>query len=103
MSTIILFTAKSDTTVQLVDSFKYRTNVKTVIFTIDVKSTTKIADAKKISDKIINNLPNDVIEFYDISIYLVQSSGNSKEYPAIGYSSKGSKEFNWTINKEVTK
>ena len=85
----------------LVSDFEYRTSVKTMKFYIDVKSTTKFEDATKLSDKIIANLSNDVIDFYDISIYLKQPEGEYKEYPAIGYSAKESKEFSWLINKEV--
>ncbi len=92
---------KEITNTNLVSSFKYRTSVKTMVFTIDVKENTQITDAEKLSEKIINNLSSDIIDFYDISVYLIQSSAKLKEYPAIGYSSKGDKTFNWIINKEV--
>ncbi len=85
-----------------VESFKYRTSVKTMVFNIDVASGTKIDKAQKLSEEIINNLTSDIIDFYDISLYLTQKDGDSVDYPAIGYSSKGSKNFMWTLNKEVS-
>ena len=68
---------------------------------IDVKDNVKIKDAQKLGEKIKENMTDEAIKFYDISVYLTQSAGEFKEYPAIGYHSKGGEKFNWVINKEV--
>lgn len=86
---------------ELVETFEYELNVKTMKFYIDVKQTTKINKAQDLSDIIIENLSEEVTNFYDISIYLTQKTKEYPEYPAIGYHSKGAKVFNWVINKEV--
>ena len=86
---------------EIVNTIEYNTTVKTMKFYIDVKDNTKIESAKKLSNIVIENLTDDIINFYDISIYLTQKNGKMKEYPAIGYHSKGNKVFNWVINKEV--
>lgn len=87
---------------ELIESFEYKTSVKTMKFYIDVKSTTKVDKAKNLSETIIANLTDDITNFYDISIYLTQKNGENVEYPAIGYHAKGEKTFNWVVNKEVS-
>lgn len=86
---------------EIVNTIDYNTTVKTMKFYVDVKDNTKIESAKKLSNIVIENLTDDIINFYDISIYLTQKNGKMKEYPAIGYHSKGDDKFNWVINKEV--
>lgn len=86
---------------KIVNTIEYNTSVKTMKFYIDVKENTKIENSKKLSEIIIENLNEDIIKFYDISVYLTQTSGDNKEYPAIGYHAKGTDKFNWVINKEV--
>ena len=86
---------------KIVNTIEYNTSVKTMKFYIDVKDDTKITKAQDLSDIVIENLSEDIIKFYDISIYLTQKTGVMLEYPAIGYHAKESDKFNWVINKEV--
>ena len=86
---------------KLVNTIEYNTNVKTMKFYIDVKEDTKITKAQELSNIVIKNLSDDIVNFYDISIYLTQKNGEMVEYPAIGYHAKESNKFNWVVNKEV--
>jgi len=60
----------------------------TIKFFVDVKSTTKIKDAKEIGDIILENFNADIIDFYDIAINLTQKEGEMVDYPAIGQKAK---------------
>lgn len=79
---------------------KYNASKTSLIFFIDVKDTTKIDEAKKLNEYVINNLNKDILGTYDITINLTQKTGTMVEYPAVGQHSEGSK-FYWVINKEV--
>jgi len=86
---------------KIINTVEYNKTVKTMKFYIDVKEDTKIAASQELGNIVIKNLSDDILKFYDISIYLTQKNGQMKEYPAIGYHAKESNKFNWTINKEV--
>lgn len=86
---------------EIVNTVEYNTTVKTMKFFIDVKDNVKIVKAQGLSSIIIKNLNDEIIKFYDISIYLTQKTGEMEEYPIIGYHPKESDAFNWVINKEV--
>ena len=83
----------------LITSVEYKTNVRTMKFFVDVKTSTKIKDAEKIATIILEKLSTKVIGFYDITIYFTQTDGSSEEYPAIAYHSKDSEAFHWVTNK----
>lgn len=83
----------------LVEEVKYETNVVVMKFYIDVKKDTKVEDAQKLGNIILEKLNADIISFYDIQVYLTQKSGEDVSYPAIGYHSKNAEIFSWTLNK----
>ena len=62
---------------------------------IEVKSGTKILDAKKIADKTLEYFTGDQKEYYDIQVFLMSDDEN---YSYIGYKHKTSKGFMWTNN-----
>lgn len=80
----------------LVEEVKYETNVAVMKFFISVKDSTKLADAQKLGDIILDTLSTKVTSFYDIEIYLTNE--NNKQYPSIGYRSKSASSFSWTNN-----
>ncbi len=80
----------------LVEEVNYETNVVVMKFFIKVKDNTKLEDAKKFGDIILDTLSSKVIGFYDIEIYLTNE--NNSSYPAIGYHSKNAESFSWTDN-----
>lgn len=80
----------------LVEEVNYETNVVTMKFFVSVKDSTKLDDAKKIGDIILDTLSTKVINFYDIEIYLTNEK--NEEYPAIGYHSKNASSFSWIDN-----
>lgn len=82
----------------LVEEITYETKVATMKFFIDVKSDTKLEEAKQLSEIILDNLSTKVIDFYDIEIFFTDPSGENTSYPLIGYHSKKSTEFNWVDN-----
>ena len=87
----------------LVNNIDYITSVTTMKFFIDVKSDTKVEDAQKLTDIILEKLSTKVISFYDIAVYLTQNDGDNPLYPASGYHSNDGEVFNWVLNKEGEK
>ena len=67
-------------------------------FFIDVKSDTKLEEAKQLSQIILDSLSTKVIDFYDIELFFTDPSGENTNYPLIGYHSKSSTEFSWVDN-----
>lgn len=80
----------------LVEEVKYETNVAVMKFFISVKDSTKLTDAQKLGDIILDTLSTKVTSFYDIEIYLTNE--NNEKYPSIGYHSKSASSFSWTNN-----
>ena len=80
----------------LVEEVKYETNVAVMKFFISVKDSTKLADAQKLGDIILDTLSTKVTSFYDIEVYLTNE--NNEQYPSIGYHSKSASSFSWTNN-----
>lgn len=76
----------------------YETKVATMKFFIDVKSDTKLEEAKPLSQIILDSLSTKVIDFYDIELFFTVPSGENTNYPLIGYHSKSSTEFSWVDN-----
>lgn len=86
-------------------SATYNKNVRILKFIIDTKDM-KLNNAKKLVSVIENKLNNEVLEYYDIEVFLTQENG--KDYPCIGYRAKGidtkdTKEedkhvFKWSYN-----
>lgn len=82
----------------LVTDVRYETKVTTMKFFVDVKSSTKLEDAQKIGEMIVNTLSTKIVSFYDIELFLNDPEGNNSSYPAIGYHSKNSEDFSWVDN-----
>lgn len=80
----------------LVEEVQYENNVVTMKFFISVKDSTKLADAQKLGDIILDTLSTKVTNFYDIQIYLTNEKND--EYPSIGYHSKNASSFSWIDN-----
>ena len=80
----------------LVEEVKYETNVAVMKFFISVKDSTKLDDAQKLGDIILDTLSTKVTSFYDIEVYLTNE--NNEQYPSIGYHSKSASSFSWTNN-----
>ena len=80
----------------LIEEVQYETNVVTMKFFISVKDSTKLADAQKLGDIILDTLSTKVTNFYDIQIYLTNEKND--EYPSIGYHSKNASSFSWIDN-----
>lgn len=76
----------------------YETKVATMKFFVDVKSDTKLDEAKQLSEIILDNLSTQVIGFYDIEIFFTEPSKENESYPLIGYHSKQATEFSWVDN-----
>ena len=68
----------------------YNKNVRILKFFISFKSNTKLEDAKKITSIITSNLTNDILNYYDIEVFL---EADNSEFPAIGQCFKGEKTF----------
>lgn len=81
---------------KFVEAVNYQTNVVTMKFFIAVKDGTKLKDAQKVDEIILDGLSETVINFYDIQIYLTNE--NNSDYPSIGYHSKKASAFSWIDN-----
>ena len=79
-----------------VEEVKYETNVVVIKFFVSVKDGTKLKDAQKIGDIILDTLSTKVLGFYDVEVYLTNE--NDSSYPSIGYHSKNAEQFNWIDN-----
>ncbi len=82
----------------LVVDVTYETKVATMKFFVDVKSDTKLDEAKQLSEIVLNNLSTKIIDFYDIEIFFTDPSAENLNYPLIGYHSKKATEFSWVDN-----
>lgn len=68
----------------------YNKNIRILKFLISFKPDTKLEDAKKLTSIIISNLTNDILNYYDIEVFL---EADNSEFPAIGQCFKGEKTF----------
>lgn len=66
----------------------YNKNIRILKFFITFESNTKLEDAKKTSDIILSNLSNEILDYYDVEVFL-----SSESFTAIGQCFKGSKTF----------
>lgn len=57
-------------------------------FIIEVKSDVDVITAKGYADKILEYLPDDVKEFYDIQVMITNEDEENQNYPIIGYKHK---------------
>lgn len=57
-------------------------------FIIKVKSDVDVITAKGYADKILEYLPEDVKEFYDIQAMIINEDEENQNYPIIGYKHK---------------
>jgi len=80
----------------IVSSVTYNKNVRIIKFIIDVKDDTKVEDSYKLGSVILENLTDEILSYYDIEIYV---TSNTDKYPMIGYKSKNSETFSWTLNR----
>lgn len=76
-------------------SATYNKNIRILKFFIDTTSM-KLEDAKKLADVITSKLNSEVLDYYDIEVFLTQK--DNKEYPSIGTHAKGGTEFVWSYN-----
>lgn len=68
----------------------YNKNIRILKFLISFKPDTKLEDAKKLTSIITSNLTNDILNYYDIEVFL---EADNSEFPAIGQCFKGEKTF----------
>ncbi len=57
-------------------------------FIIEVKSDVDAITAKGYADKILEYLPDDVKEFYDIQVMITNEDEENQNYPIVGYKHK---------------
>lgn len=75
----------------------YRTSVAIMKFTINVNENTKLEEAKKLPNIILEKLSTTVLGFYDIEVYLIKD--NDPSYPIIAYRSKNAENFSFVLNR----
>lgn len=79
-----------------VNDISYNKNIRIIKFIIDVKDNTNTNEAIKLGDTILSVFSKEILSYYDVEVYI---TSNSKDYPIIGYHSKSSTDFKWTINR----
>ena len=62
-------------------------------FIIDVKADVDDITAKSYADKILEILPDDVKEFYDIQAMITNEDDENQNYPIVGYKHKSKAGF----------
>ena len=80
----------------LIENVEYETNVATMKFFVSVSDNTKLEEAQKLGDIILDTLSTKIINFYDIEVFLTNE--NNEQYPSIGYHSKSASLFSWINN-----
>ena len=76
----------------------YNKNIRILKFLISFKPDTKLEDAKKLTSIITSNLTNDILNYYDIEVFL---EADNSEFPAIGQCFKGEKTFYFNGDGEL--
>lgn len=80
----------------IINSITYNKNVRIIKFIINVKDDTKVEDAQKVCNTILETFSKEILEYYDVEVYV---TSNLDSYPIIGYSSKNADTFTWTVNR----
>ena len=80
----------------IINSITYNKNVRIIKFIINVKDDTKVEDAQKVCNTILETFSKEILEYYDVEVYV---TSNLESYPMIGYHSKNADAFTWTINR----
>lgn len=81
-----------------VNDIDYTLKGRLINFSIEVKDTTKLNDAKKLVDYITDIFDDDTKSYYDIQVFVVSEVKESKSYPIVAYKHKKSDKFVWTNN-----
>lgn len=81
-----------------VDGIEYSLKGRLINFQIEVKSSTKVSEAKKLVSNIIESFDNDTKKFYDIQVIIIENDEQSKNYPVFAYKHKTNDKFVWTNN-----
>lgn len=76
------------------DSSKITLNGKILKITINVKDDVSLDDSKKIYDSFKDKLPENIKNFYDIEVIII-----NKNYSVFGYLKAGRTNLVWTNNK----
>lgn len=76
----------------------YQLTGRIMKFFITVESETGSVSAQRLGDKIIDNLSETELGYYDVSIY-ISSTGEDEQYPMMGVKSKNDAAITWTVNK----
>ena len=76
----------------------YQLTGRIMKFFVKVETGTGSVNAQKLGDKIIDNLSETELSYYDVSVY-ISSTGDDEQYPMIGVKSKNDAAITWTVNK----
>jgi len=96
LNDIVGFIKKDKTYVSKV-SFDVEGKLLSLIVT--VSDDTAVDEAKTIGNIVIENLTDKELKFYDIQLYIKDSSAKEESsYPIIGYKHKTSENFVWSNN-----
>lgn len=77
-----------------VSKVSYHDEGRVLNFVVTVDSSMSKDDAKKICDKIAENLKANDKKYYDIQV-LIDSNEDSDDYPIVGYKNKNSDTFSY--------
>lgn len=81
---------------EIVKEAKTSVNGKTFKVIITVVDKTKAADAKKLTDVIVDGIEKDQKNYYDIEVFIKNENEEASGYPIIGYLNKELTSFSYS-------
>lgn len=79
-----------------VSAVTYRLSGRKMIFMLTINEGVSRTTAEGLTSHIINNLDDDVKEYYDIELYYKSVDSEDEAYPFMGYKNKISGSFSFT-------
>ena len=76
----------------------YQLTGRIMKFFITVEAETGSVNAQRLGDKIVDNLSETELGYYDLAIY-ISSTGDDSQYPMLGAKSKNDAAIAWVVNK----
>lgn len=86
-----------------VKAIAVRENGRRIDITITVVDDMNKADAKKLTDNMLEPFSESQIGYYDFQVFIKKESKEENDFPIIGYKHHNSSSFSWTKDRDKTK
>lgn len=79
-----------------------RENGRRIDITITVADDMSKADAKKLTDNMLEPFTESQIGYYDFQVFIKKEAKTENDFPIIGYKHHNSSSFSWTKDRDKT-